>query len=197
MRDPDEEVAHAITAIGDEAIARRLVSAYGTAWHGVWSLTEADPALASFVESGLPYVYAELLHAITHEQAATLGDLLIRRTPIAFETRDHGRSAARRIAPVVGRWMRWSGMEVDDAIEAYDAESERMFRVVAEPAGYRSSGRRSWIVLSSVTFSCRVSAGSLRYAISPTDLPSSARPMGDDIVTCPSSKSTASPKTRW
>ena len=65
-------------------------SAYGTAWHGVWSLTEADPALASFVEPGLPYLYAELLHAITHEQAATLGDLLIRRTPIAFETRDHG-----------------------------------------------------------------------------------------------------------
>jgi hypothetical protein len=28
--------------------------------------------------------------------------------------------------------MRWSGLEVEDAIEAYDAESERMFRVVAE-----------------------------------------------------------------
>jgi glycerol-3-phosphate dehydrogenase len=132
MRDPDEEIARAIHAIGDEAVARRLVSAYGTAWHGVWSLTEADPALAGFLQPGCPYLYAELLHAITHEQAATLGDLLIRRTPIAFETRDHGRSAARRIAPMVRRWMRWSGMEVDDAIEAYDAESERIFRVVAE-----------------------------------------------------------------
>src|SRR5258705_199834 len=143
MRDPDEEVARAINAIGDEAIARRLVSAYGTAWHGVWSLTEADPALAGFVESGLAYVYAELLHAITHEQAATLGDLLIRRTPIAFETRDHGRTAARRIAPVVGRWMRWSGVDVDDAIEAYDAESERMFRVAAElPATCRPAADR-------------------------------------------------------
>ena len=143
MRDPDEEVARAINAIGDEAIARRLVSAYGTAWHGVWSLTEADPALAGFVESELAYVYAELLHAITHEQAATLGDLLIRRTPIAFETRNHGRSTARRIAAVVGRWMRWSGLEVDDAIEAYDAESERMFRVAAEsPATGRPAADR-------------------------------------------------------
>ncbi|HEX7977765.1 MAG TPA: glycerol-3-phosphate dehydrogenase/oxidase [Gemmatimonadaceae bacterium] len=132
MRDPDEEIAHAVNAIGDETVARRLVGAYGTAWHGVWSLTEADPALAGFVQSGFPYVYAELLHAITHEQAATLGDLLIRRIPIAFETRDHGRSTARRIAPVVGRWMRWSGMEVDDAIGAYDAESDQMFRVDAE-----------------------------------------------------------------
>jgi glycerol-3-phosphate dehydrogenase len=143
MRDPDEEIARAIAAIGDEAVARRLVSAYGTAWHGVWSLTEADPALAGFLQPGFPYVYAELLHAITHEQAATLGDLLIRRTPIAFETRDHGRSAARRIAPAVGRWMRWSRMEVDDAIEAYDAESERIFRVDAEvPATYRPAGDR-------------------------------------------------------
>jgi glycerol-3-phosphate dehydrogenase len=140
MRDPDEEIARAINAIGDETVARRLVSAYGTAWHGVWSLTEADPKLAGFVEPGFPYVYAELLHAITHEQAATLGDLLIRRTPIAFETRDHGRSTARRIAAVVGRWMRWSGMEVVDAIEAYDAESERMFRVDAESA---ATGRPS------------------------------------------------------
>jgi glycerol-3-phosphate dehydrogenase len=145
MRDAEEEVARAINAIGDEAIARRLVSAYGTAWHGVWSLTEADPALAGFVEAGLAYVYAEVLHAITHEQAATLGDLLIRRTPIAFETRDHGRSTARRIAPVVGRWMRWSRMEVDEAIEAYDAESERMFRVVAEsPATGRPAADREW-----------------------------------------------------
>ena len=132
MRDPDDEIARAINTIGDEAIARRLVSAYGTAWHGVWSLTEADPALANFIQAGFSYLYAELLHAITHEQAATLGDLLIRRTPIAFETRDHGRSTARRIAPVVGQWMRWSGMEVVEAIEAYDAESERIFRVDAE-----------------------------------------------------------------
>ena len=82
-----------------KTIARRLVLAYGTAWHGVWSLTQADPALAAAVEPGLPYLHAELLHAVTHEQAATLGDLLIRRTPVAFETPDHGRSAARRIAP--------------------------------------------------------------------------------------------------
>ena len=132
MPDVDEEIAHAVGRIGDEAIAKRLVTAYGTAWHGVWSLTEADPALGRSIETGLAYVYAELLHSITHEQAATLGDLLIRRTPIAFETRDHGRSAARRIAPVVGRWMRWSGVEVDDAIAAYDAESERLFRVASE-----------------------------------------------------------------
>jgi len=129
LDDAETEVAHAIAATGDEGVARRLVMAYGSAWHGVWSLTQADEGLSTPVERGLPYLYAELLHAITHEQAATLGDLLIRRVPLAFETRDHGRSAARRIAHVVGRWLRWSLEEVDDAVAAYDAESTRIFRV--------------------------------------------------------------------
>jgi glycerol-3-phosphate dehydrogenase len=129
IRDVREEIAHAIQAVGDEAIARRLVGAYGTAWHGVWSLTQADPGLGSFVENGLPYLFAELLHAITHEQAATLGDLLIRRTPIAFETFDHGRAAASRIAPVVARWLRWSAAEVLDAVTAYDEETRRLFGI--------------------------------------------------------------------
>jgi glycerol-3-phosphate dehydrogenase len=125
-----EEVAHGVGETGAGAIARRLLRAYGSAWHGVWSLTQADPALEAVVEPGLPYLHAELLHAVTHEQAVTLGDLLIRRTPVAFETRDHGRSAARRIAHVVARWLRWSPEEVDDAVADYDAESMRIFRVL-------------------------------------------------------------------
>jgi glycerol-3-phosphate dehydrogenase len=129
LEDPQREIAHAVAATGDETIARRLVMAYGTAWHGVWSLTQADPALAAAVEPGLPYSFAELLHAVTHEQAATLGDLLIRRTPVAFETRDHGRSTARRISRVIGRWMRWSDVEIDEAVADYDAESGAIFRI--------------------------------------------------------------------
>jgi glycerol-3-phosphate dehydrogenase len=105
------------------------VTAYGAAWHGVWSLTQADPGLGAYVEPGLPYVFSELLHAITHEQAATLGDLLIRRTPIAFETRDHGRATALRIAPVIARWLRWSAAEQMDAVADYEAEANRIFRI--------------------------------------------------------------------
>jgi glycerol-3-phosphate dehydrogenase len=129
IRDVGEEIAHAIQATGNEAIGRRLVTAYGTAWHGVWSLTQADPGLGAYVEPGLPYVFSELLHAITHEQAATLGDLLIRRTAIAFETRDHGRTTALRIAPVIARWLRWSGADLVDAVADYEAEANRIFRI--------------------------------------------------------------------
>ena len=36
--------------------------------------------------------------------ACTLGDLLIRRVHVAFETRDNGRAAARKVAAFLG-WV--------------------------------------------------------------------------------------------
>jgi hypothetical protein len=30
---------------------------------------------------------------------------------------------------VVGRWMRWSDVEIDEAVAAYDEESLRIFRI--------------------------------------------------------------------
>jgi glycerol-3-phosphate dehydrogenase len=129
LRDLDEEIARAIAASGDDVVGRRLATAHGTAWEGIWSLLEADLRLGRLIDPSLPYMFAELLHATTHEQAATLGDLLIRRTQVAFETRDHGRAVARRVAPVVARWMHWTKAQTVEAIAAYDSESERIFGI--------------------------------------------------------------------
>ena len=58
--------------------------------------------------------------------ACTLADLLIRRTHAAFQTSDHGRSAAARVlAAVAGH----PDFAATDAIEAYEAEVERMFGI--------------------------------------------------------------------
>lgn len=70
---------------------------------------------------GLPYRMGFMRHAVERELAATLGDLLIRRTHVAFETRDHGRAAARRVAAFLG----WPSREVD----RFDAEVTRIFTV--------------------------------------------------------------------
>jgi hypothetical protein len=61
--------------------------------------------------------------------ALTLGDLLIRRVPLAFESRDNGRDAARRIAPVVRAWLGWSEERAVEAVDAYDSEVARIFSV--------------------------------------------------------------------
>ena len=123
------EIAAATANTGDVAVATRLVQAHGDAWRDVWALAAADASLAERVEPGRPYLMAELLFALREELAVTLGDLLIRRTKLAFETRDHGRAAARRVASHVARWSSWSPVEMRAAIAEYDAEVERMFRV--------------------------------------------------------------------
>ncbi|NUO39532.1 MAG: glycerol-3-phosphate dehydrogenase/oxidase [Gemmatimonadaceae bacterium] len=128
-------ISEAAALVGDGAVATRLVHAHGDAWREVWALAAADPALRERVDADRPYLLAELAYAVRHELALTLGDLLIRRVPLAFETRDHGRSAARRVAAPVASWRRWSAVEMRAAIAEYDAEVERMFRV--EPRGAR------------------------------------------------------------
>ncbi len=129
LDDVEVEVAAAARQIGDAAVARRLIQAHGDAWRAVWRLAESDVALAERVEPTRPYLLAELRYAVAEEMAVTLGDLLVRRIPLAFEMRDHGRGAARRVAPLVARWLGWSAVEMRAAIAEYDAEVERIFRV--------------------------------------------------------------------
>ena len=77
---------------------------------------------------------AELKFAVEHELALTIGDLLVRRTPIAFETADHGRSAARELAPLASNWFGWTVSEAASACAEFDAEAERIFTIEPAPS---------------------------------------------------------------
>jgi len=110
-------------------VAARLVHAHGDEWRDVWALAEQDSALAARIEPSRPYLLAELRWAVERELAFTLADLLVRRIPIAFETRDHGRAAARRVGPLVGGWLDWSASQLGVELERYDAEIERLFAI--------------------------------------------------------------------
>ena len=124
-----DELAQARRTIGDEAIALRLVQAHGTHWRDVWALVATEPSLAARVVPTLPYTGAELVHATRLELACTLADLLVRRTPIAFETRDAGRAAARVVAPIVAPVLGWDEAGTARALVAYDREAARLFGV--------------------------------------------------------------------
>jgi glycerol-3-phosphate dehydrogenase len=126
------EIATATDVVRDAAVARRLVHAHGTLWREVWRYTAQDATLAERVQADRPYLLAELRYAVEREMALTLGDLLIRRVPLAFETRDNGRAAARRVAPLVATWLGWDDARSAAAVADYDAEAGRMF-------GYSSS----------------------------------------------------------
>ena len=78
---------------------------------------------------GLPWRSGAIRRGVESEFACTLGDLLIRRTHVAFQTRDTGRSVARTIAAEVGSMLGWDAARAAREIERYDAEVSRMFRI--------------------------------------------------------------------
>jgi glycerol-3-phosphate dehydrogenase len=116
-------------ATNDAAIAERLSLAYGSRWRNVWSYAQRNHALAGRLVQDLPYCIAEVPHAVEREMACTLSDVLVRRTHIAFETRDHGRAVARRIAPLMAVLLAWNDDERDAQLVAYDQDVARLFTI--------------------------------------------------------------------
>ena len=117
----------ATEAVGDTAVATRLVQAYGSAWRDVW---RSGLGRGERIDPALPYTMAEASYAFASEMACTLGDVLIRRTHLAFETRDHGWQAARRVAAWLSPYLKWDDARVQDQLRRYDREAERLFSIV-------------------------------------------------------------------
>ncbi|HEX6050706.1 MAG TPA: glycerol-3-phosphate dehydrogenase, partial [Gemmatimonadaceae bacterium] len=107
LRTLDEARRAAELEVGDAVVAKRLVEAHGSRWREVAALTTAEPALARRIVRELPYLLAEVVYAVEREMALTLGDLLVRRLHIAYETADHGRAAARVATAVLAGRLGW------------------------------------------------------------------------------------------
>ena len=80
-----------------------LVGRYGSETAEVKALIAFDPSLAEPLVPGLPYLRAEAVHAVRHEMATTLDDVLARRTRAHLFNRTatpRRRARSRR----TGRW---------------------------------------------------------------------------------------------
>ncbi len=122
----EDELALARATVGAPDIAEHLVHAYGTRWRAIWQLASVDRSLAERLIPELPYIAAELDWCVTHEMARTLGDLLIRRLHVAFETRDHALSIAPAVAERLAPVMFWN---VEDELQSYRREVDDLFGV--------------------------------------------------------------------
>jgi glycerol-3-phosphate dehydrogenase len=129
VRDLDAELAAARAATGTDDIAAWLVHAYGGAWHQVWARTAGEAALGARLVRTLPYVGADVVHAVEAEFAGTVADVLMRRTHLAFETRDHGLAVARPVAAIMAPLLGWTDRGVELAVAEYRATIERFFTI--------------------------------------------------------------------
>jgi glycerol-3-phosphate dehydrogenase len=92
-------------------------------------MTAENSGLAQPLVSGLPYTGAHLVYGVKYELAQTLSDLLIRRTHLAFETRDHGKSIAQRAADIVAPLLDWDESTKRSRISEYNADVDRIFAI--------------------------------------------------------------------
>ena len=113
----------------DEESMEMLAGRYGYAARGVLALAESEPALARRIVPDLPDLLAEAPFSVRNEQAASLGDVLLRRTRLGLlaarpllsaEADGPARAVAEAMAPELG----WDAARVD-------AELERWLEVAA------------------------------------------------------------------
>jgi len=92
-------------------------------------LQRDDSRLSERLVPGLQYTGAHLIYGVTREKALSLGDLLIRRTHLAFETRDHGKSVATRAAELVAPLLHWDEQTKNVRLREFEEDIGHMFAI--------------------------------------------------------------------
>jgi glycerol-3-phosphate dehydrogenase len=90
------------------------------------------PVFGQLFEPILPdqhWTFSDATRAVESEMACTLADIMVRRTKVAFASRDHGLPAATRVAAAIARHVGWDEAECARQVEAYRAECARLFTV--------------------------------------------------------------------
>lgn len=129
LADLETAVREAARLCGGEELARHLVRRHGSRWRDVWGIVERRPELGRPVHEGLPYLGAEIVWAVQVEQAATLADILVRRTNLAYELPDAARLLAPAVAALVAPVLGWTDAGIAHALREYALEAERLFAV--------------------------------------------------------------------
>ncbi len=104
----------------DEATC--LLTTYGTGYTRLIDLIKGDPALGKRICPTLPYLWAELPHAVNKEMALSLCDFMIRRTHIICEDPSQGMDQAPEVAEKMSALLGWSAEEKQRQLADYAHE---------------------------------------------------------------------------
>ncbi len=96
-----------------------LARRYGTLAAEVRALIAFEPTLGEPVAVGHPYVLAEVVHAVRHEMATTLDDVLARRTRLHIFDRPAALGAAPAVAALMATELHWDAAETERQLDHY------------------------------------------------------------------------------
>ena len=112
-----------VEGVPEEAY-KRLARRYGHAAHDVLAVARERGELAQpIVAGGPPDLLAEAAYAARREQAASVGDALLRRTRVGLQAAravaDPSGTVARRVAAAMAPELGWGSREADAAARAF------------------------------------------------------------------------------
>ncbi len=110
-----------------QSVREHLGSVYGARAADVIALAAGDPALARPLCSHHHGIAAEVVHAVRHEWARTIGDVLLRRTMLGISA-CQGLDCIDRVAQRIGALLGWDAERQRAEIARYRAEIEPMRR---------------------------------------------------------------------
>jgi glycerol-3-phosphate dehydrogenase len=110
-----------------DATERRLWQIYGAGAAAVLRVMRDNPDTAAPLCPHTSDTIAQAVHAVRHEGAVTIGDVLLRRTPAGW-SRCLGLDAAPRVAQVLGEQYGWDAPQRQRACADYRGEVSRTFR---------------------------------------------------------------------
>jgi glycerol-3-phosphate dehydrogenase len=102
-----------------EATARHLSEKFGTRAASVLELAKQQPELGWPIVEGYPAIQAEIAYSARDEMAATLGDLLERRTGLQFFSWKTAMAAAPVAAAVMQRELGWDAAQTRRAVDEH------------------------------------------------------------------------------
>jgi glycerol-3-phosphate dehydrogenase len=115
----ETQLAAAPTEGLDADTMAHLANRYGGEAPVVIDLVRHDPSLGSPIIDGLPYLAAEVVHAVRNEMATTLDDVLSRRTRARLQLRDASADAAGAVADLMGAELGWDTDHRDAEVASY------------------------------------------------------------------------------
>lgn len=118
-------------------VVQRLVDVYGSNAERMVEGIAADPALGERLVPDGALTRAEVEYVVREEYAVTVEDVLERRTRLALFDPDNGVPAARGVASIMGRLLKWGPARVRQEVERFEArvQTTKAFTVAqATPA---------------------------------------------------------------
>lgn len=110
-----------------QGVPPRMARIYGPRAPELLRYLQLSPHLDRPLVDGCETTCGEVLFAVEREKASTLGDILLRRTGMAFEA-CYRSSWARQAAEVVGTRLGWDRQRRDAALEGYSVELSETLR---------------------------------------------------------------------